>query len=450
MRREIIDRFESQRVPRYTSYPTAPHFTQPIDAATYRRWLAAIPEDAVLSLYLHIPFCRTLCWYCGCHTRIVDAYEPIAAYLAALEQEIRLVADALPRRATVGHIHWGGGTPTILAPDSFAGLMGLLRERFVVAPDAEIAVEIDPRRMNRARIDALAESGVTRASLGVQSFDPEVQRAINRVQSVAETAEVTEALRAAGIRDVNFDLIYGLPHQTAASCAATVDEAVRLAPDRLAVFGYAHVPWMRKHQQKIDTATLPDAAARLDQFTTITERLEAAGYRPIGLDHFAKPDDSLSRCLDQGRLRRNFQGYTADQCSVLLGFGASALGLLPGGYLQNVSQIGEYRRLLAADALPVQRGRRLSDDDRRRAAVIERIMCDLAVDLDAIAATHGDDPGGFAGELARLDELESSGVVRRDGRRIVVAAECRPLARIVAAAFDAYLEPAGERHSRAI
>ena len=194
---------------------------------------------------------------------------------------------------------------------------------------------------------------------------------------------------------------------------------MRLAPDRLAVFGYAHVPWMRKHQQKIDTATLPDAAARLDQFTTITERLEAAGYRPIGLDHFAKPDDSLSRCLDQGRLRRNFQGYTADQCSVLLGFGASALGLLPGGYLQNVSQIGEYRRLLAAD-------------------------------LDEIAATHGDDPGGFAGELARLDELESSGVVRRDGRRIVVAAECRPLARIVAAAFDAYLEPAAERHSRAI
>ena len=450
MRPDLAACYGQERLPRYTSYPTAPHFSAQVGAGSYAQWLGSIPRNAIASLYLHIPFCRTLCWYCGCHTRIVDAYEPIAAYLAALEQEIRLVADALPHRATVGHIHWGGGTPTILAPDGFAGLMRLLSERFVLASDAEIAVEIDPRRMNRARIEALAESGVTRASLGVQSFDPEVQRAINRVQSVAETAEVTAALRAAGIPDVNFDLIYGLPHQTAASCAATVDEAVRLAPDRLAVFGYAHVPWMRKHQQKIDTATLPDAAARLDQFTTITERLEAAGYRPIGLDHFAKPDDSLSRCLDQGRLRRNFQGYTADQCSVLLGFGASALGLLPGGYLQNVSQIGEYRRLLAADALPVQRGRRLSDDDRRRAAVIERIMCDLAVDLDAIAATHGDDPGGFAGELARLDELESSGVVRRDGRRIVVADECRPLARTVAAVFDAYLEPAGERHSRAI
>ena len=450
MQREIVERFENQRVPRYTSYPTAPHLSQPMDEAGYRAWLAAIPEGARLSLYLHVPFCRTLCWYCGCHTRIVGSDASLADYVAALRREIGLVADALPRRVGVGHVHWGGGTPTILAPDDFAGLMALLHDRFDVAPEAEIAVEIDPRRMSQARIDALAAAGVSRASLGVQSFDPVVQRAINRVQSVAETAEVTAALRRAGIAKVNLDLIYGLPHQTARSCAATVDEAVGLAPDRLAVFGYAHVPWLKRHQQRIDEAALPDAAARLDQFETIAERLGAAGYRPIGLDHFARPGDTLARRLDEGRLRRNFQGYTDDQCGVLLGFGASALGLLPDGYLQNETRIGDYQRLLAAGTLPVRRGRRLTDDDRRRGAVIERIMCDLAVDLAAIAIRHGPDPGGFAAELARLAELERTGIVRLEGSRIVVAADCRPLARTVASVFDAYLEPAAGRHARAI
>ncbi|HWA48845.1 MAG TPA: oxygen-independent coproporphyrinogen III oxidase, partial [Dongiaceae bacterium] len=308
IRSDIVARFEGQRAPRYTSYPTAPHFTHNIDDAEYQTLLTGLDPNESLSLYLHVPFCQTMCWYCGCHTRIVASYSPIEAYLDALEAEIRMVAAALPQPMNVRHIHWGGGTPTIMAPAAFRKLMGTLRECFEVVADAEIAVEIDPRRVTDEMIDALGQSGVTRASLGVQSFDPTVQAAINRIQSYEQTARATEKLRGAGVAAINFDLIYGLPHQTAESCGNTVARALQLAPDQFSVFGYAHVPWMKKHQRMIDTAALPNPQQRLAQFGVIAERLAEAKYRRIGLDHFAKPDDRLVRCLDAGTLRRNFQG----------------------------------------------------------------------------------------------------------------------------------------------
>lgn len=450
MQADLVKRFEGQRVPRYTSYPASPHFTQTFDDAAYQTLLTELPADANLSLYLHVPFCQTMCWYCGCHTRIVNEYSPIERYLHALEAEIRMVAAALPQRMKAGHIHWGGGTPTIMAPEAFRQLMDTLRDCFDVSSEAEVAVEIDPRRVTQTMIATLGDCGVTRASLGVQSFDPVVQRAINRIQSYEQTAQATEALRNAGIGAVNFDLIYGLPHQTVDSCEQTVSQALKLAPDQLSVFGYAHVPWLKKHQRMIPTEALPDASSRLAQFAAITDRLAEAGYRRIGLDHFAKPDDRLATCLDAGTLHRNFQGYTSDQCPVLLGFGASAVGTLPQAYVQNTTQVGEYRRRIEQGSFAIERGRRLSPDDRLRRDIIERIMCDFRVDLGAVAARHGMTVGDFRRELDELVAFETDGIIDLDGWIISIPQPYWPLARSVAAIFDAYLQPEEQRHAAAI
>ena len=450
IRPDILARFESQRAPRYTSYPTAPHFTHAIDDAEYQTLLSGLSPDSSLSLYLHVPFCQTMCWYCGCHTRIVASYSPIEAYLQALEAEIRMVAAALPQRMMVRHIHWGGGTPTIMAPAAFRKLMSTLRDCFEVTDDAEIAVEIDPRRITEDMIRTLGESGVTRASLGVQSFDPVVQKAINRIQSYDQTARATDMLRGVGIEAVNFDLIYGLPYQTVTSCEDTIEQALDLAPDQLSVFGYAHVPWMKKHQRLIDGSALPSPKQRLEQFAAISDRLVDAEYRRIGLDHFARPEDRLARCLDAGTLRRNFQGYTSDPCSALLGFGASAIGTLPGAYVQNTTQVGEYRRRVEQGSFAIARGRRLTPEDQLRRDVIERIMCDFRVDLDAIATNHGLRAGHFTDELARLSALERDGIVRIDDAVVSLEEAYWPLARTVAANFDAYLQPEEQRHAAAI
>jgi len=450
IRPDIIARFEGQRAPRYTSYPTAPHFTHAIDDAEYQMLLTGLPTEDSLSLYLHVPFCQTMCWYCGCHTRIVASYSPIEAYLQALAAEIRMVAAALPQRMKVRHIHWGGGTPTIMAPEAFRRLMDTLRDCFELLPDAEVAVEIDPRRITDDMIRALGNSGVTRASLGVQSFDPVVQKAINRIQSYEQTASATDKLRSMGIEAVNFDLIYGLPHQTVDSCEQTVAQALLLAPDQLSVFGYAHVPWMKKHQRMIETAALPNPQQRLAQFGAISEQLTDARYRRIGLDHFARPDDRLVRCLDAGILHRNFQGYTSDQCATVIGFGASAVGTLPQAYVQNTTQVGEYRRRIEAGSFALQRGRRLTAEDRLRRDVIERIMCDFRVDLAAVGASHGVWPEHFMSELMRLADLEQDGIVRIEGAVIALEEAYWPLARTAAAIFDAYLQPEEQRHAAAI
>jgi oxygen-independent coproporphyrinogen-3 oxidase len=447
---DLIARFENQRVPRYTSYPTAPHFTDKVDDAEYRSLLAAIPADEPLSLYLHIPFCRSMCWYCGCHTRIVAGDSPIDAYLSALKTEVDMVAAALGQRRRVRHIHWGGGTPTIMAPEAFRHLMNTLNAQFEIESDAEIAVEIDPRRITEEMIRALALSGVTRASLGVQSFDPRVQQAINRVQTYEQTEHAITLLRSVGIGTINFDLIYGLPHQTTISCETTVDHALQLEPDQVSVFGYAHVPWMKKHQRMIDEAALPGSRKRLAQFSAIAERLKQTGYRRIGLDHFARADDRLARCLDDGTLHRNFQGYTADQCRTLIGFGASAVGTLPSAYIQNTTQVGEYRRRIEAGSFAIQRARHLSEDDLQRRDVIERLMCEFAVDLDAVTERHGLAADHFEDELTRLSALEVEGIVRLEGSRVVIDESCWPLARSVAAIFDSYLQPEEQRHAAAI
>lgn len=450
MRTDLAASYGEERLPRYTSYPTAPHFSPAIGTGTYARWLSELSTSASASLYLHVPFCREMCWYCGCHTQIVRRDELVATYQRTLLNEIAEVADSIGRRIKVEHIHFGGGTPTIMAPDAFAELMAAMRQAFFVLPSAEIAVEIDPRTLTAEMVEAMRLSGVNRASLGVQSFDPVVQRAINRVQSFAQTADVVDMLRRAGIKGINFDLIYGLPHQTVASCLNTVRRSLELAPARFSVFGYAHVPGFKKHQRMITEGHLPDGLSRHDQACAIANALKEAGYVQIGLDHFARPDDAMAIAFAQGTLRRNFQGYTTDQGEVLLGFGASAIGHLPQGYVQNEVQIGVYQQNIAAGRLATAKGYALTDDDRLRADIIERIMCEFGADLGAICARHGAEPEAMLQSASRLKPLISDGVVRLHGDRLAVANDSRFLVRSVAAAFDAHLDPGKQLHSRAV
>jgi oxygen-independent coproporphyrinogen-3 oxidase len=447
---DLIARYD-RRVPRYTSYPTAPQLHPGIGAVEYGRWLEALPADATLSLYVHIPFCDTLCWFCGCHTKIVRRYEPVAGYLGALADEIGLVAGRLAGSRVVTHVHFGGGSPTLLEPDDLRRLGEALRGSFAIRPDAEFAVEIDPRGLDQARVEALAAMGVNRASLGVQDINPEVQEAVNRIQPFETTARVVAWLRQAGIEAINVDLMYGLPKQTLAGVRKTVDAALELGPDRLALFGYAHVPWMKRHQRLIDEALLPDPTTRWAQFAAAADRLREAGYRPIGLDHFAKPDDPLTVAQGEGRLRRNFQGYTTDAATALVGFGASAIGALPEGFVQNAVPIHAWRDAVLDQRLPVVRGVRIDDDDRLRRDVIERLMCDLAVDLDTVAAPYGRSGDDFQTELDSLRPLVADGIAEIEGHRVRVPEGARPLVRIAAAAFDTYLPTnTTARHARAV
>lgn len=437
-------------VPRYTSYPTAPHFHAGIEGNRAAEWLSAAPDDMPASVYLHVPYCSKLCWYCGCNTKIVARSEPVAAYARLLQREIALIGAWLSRRQKVTHIHWGGGTPNILSPVDFCTLTAELRTRFAVAANAEVAVEVDPRTLSTDMIAAFRVAGVTRVSLGVQDFDETVQRAVNRVQSYATVKQAVLGLRGCGVRSINLDLMYGLPHQTAETIASTVDQAVSLDPERIALFGYAHVPWMKKHQRLIDEAALPGDQARWELATVAVERLQARGYEWIGLDHFARPDDPLARAARNGQLRRNFQGYTTDATEMLLGFGPSAIGTLPQGYVQNATEPGAWADAIRAGRLATVKGIAIDADDRLRRAVIERLMCDLAVDLDRIARGFGTTASAFAAEKAALAPFVRDGLVEIDGDRVHLTQRGRPLMRSVAAVFDRHLAASAARHSRAV
>lgn len=455
MNADLIAKYDGLRVPRYTSYPTAPHFGPQVDGRMYRGWLAALDPAAPVSLYVHIPFCHQMCWYCGCTTKIVARYQPIADYLEVLRQEIDLIAAALPGRMTVRHLHFGGGTPTLIGAADFEALIDHLRTRFDVAAGAEIAVEIDPRTLAPVMPAAMARAGVTRASLGVQDFNPEVQQAVNRIQPFALTEAAVEALRAAGIGSINLDLMYGLPHQTVEGCEASAEWALALAPERLAVFGYAHVPWMKRHQRLIDAAALPDSRQRWRQFAAISRVLTGAGYLPIGLDHFALPEDPLCRAQRSGRLRRNFQGYTTDDAPALIGLGASSIGALPAGYVQNAVPTHQWASAIREGRPAVVKGITLGAEDRLRRELIESLMCNLSVDLAAVAARHGRTTDLFDADLDRLEPLVADGLATIEGSRVTVAEAVRPMVRIVAAAFDPYLAASrtridGVRHAQAI
>lgn len=436
-------------VPRYTSYPTAPHFSPTVDATTYGGWLERVGESgAAISLYLHVPFCRTICTYCGCTTKAALRDDPIRAYAAVIHDEIALLAERLGP-VPVSHIHWGGGTPNILPPDCFEAIVRDLADRFRFRPDMEHAIELDPRHVTAEGARHLARLGVNRASLGVQTLDPAVQAAIARIQPLEVVAAAFESLRSAGIDAINADLMYGLPLQGEDAIRATADQVIRLRPDRFAVFGYAHVPWMKPHQKRIDESTLPDADARMRQAAIARALLEGGGYTEIGIDHFALPGDPLTAAQTAGRLHRNFQGYTDDDATTLIGVGASSISRTPFGFAQNAPDNHGWRRAIAAGRLPTVRGKALDGDDRLRAAVIEDLLCRFEVDLAAVARLHGADVAVFGEDLRHLAPYVGSGWVAIDGSRIRIARHRHEIARVVAAVFDAYLGRGG-RHSTAV
>jgi oxygen-independent coproporphyrinogen-3 oxidase len=446
MNREMMDLFAAQ-VPRYTSYPTAPHFHTGIDEISYRRWLADIPAQAPLSLYLHVPFCDTLCWFCGCHTSVVNQYAPVRRYCYHLLKEMALVAQALGSRRRVQHIHWGGGSPTMLQPGDIEHIHDVLKSQFDIMPGAELAVEIDPRGLTQDCVDAFARAGLTRASIGVQDCDPAVQKAINRIQSPEETSHAITMLRRAGVSGINLDLLYGLPLQTPQSWEKTLRFALDLQPDRLAVFGYAHMPSFKKHQALIKTEQLPDLETRLRLAEMAAQILTRHGYVSIGLDHFAKPDDSMARAAANQGLSRNFQGYTTDKAPVLIGLGASAIGALPQGYVQNLLNVSDYRAAVDQGRLPIARGIALTPEDRLRRQVIERLMCDLHADLNAICEAFGQPASILDTALSQLAPLMEIGAVTAKQGHVRIRPEWRSAARLVCAAFDTYLKKGTAKHS---
>jgi oxygen-independent coproporphyrinogen-3 oxidase len=438
------------RAPRYTSYPTANLFTSAVDAETYAAWLGEIPVDAPISLYVHTPFCARLCWYCGCNTRVVHRGESISDYVGLVCEEIALVEARLPAKLRATGIHLGGGTPNLLKPDDLATLFGMLRRAFHIAPGAEIAAEIDPSQLTPEWAEAAAFHGLTRASLGVQDLSPEVQAAVNRPEPFEVVERAAGLLRAAGVASLNFDLMYGLPRQRTRDVLATLDQVLTLRPERLALFGYAHVPWMKAHQKLINEDELAGEGERLEQSEAAAARLEDEGYVRIGLDHYALPQDALSVALAEARLHRNFQGYTTDGVETLLGFGVSAIGRIPRGFVQNHSVERDWRAAVRAGRLPTARGVAVRDEDRFRAEIIETLMCAFAADLPAICRRHGRSLASLDAALRALRELERDGVIVASDGKLSVTPAGRPFVRQVCAAFDANLDTAAVRHSVAV
>lgn len=442
--------YAEARAPRYTSYPTALQFGPEVDEEAHRAWLRGLRDGPPVSLYVHVPFCKRLCWYCGCNTRVAHSAEPVTDYYHHLEREVALVRGAIGDAITVSALHLGGGSPDSLPIEELDQLFASLRGAFSVLPDAEIAAELDPSFVTDEWIKAAARNGLNRASLGVQDFDPAVQAAVNRPQSFERVAEVVGQLRAAQVASVNLDLMYGLPLQTSANVADTVDMALRLEPDRVAVFGYAHVPWMKLNQKLIRDEDLPGAAERQHQSEVAAERLTSAGFVRIGLDHYAKPEDELARSCAEGRLHRNFQGYTPDAAATLIGLGASSISRLPQGYAQNSSSVVDWRRAIEAGRLPTARGVEFIGDDRLRADIIEALMCQGAVDLVALATKHGADLRCLNSVWAPLERFEDQGLLTMDDAIVRLTATGRSMVRTVCTAFDRYFAHDTGRHALAV
>lgn len=435
-------------VPRYTSYPTAPQFSTQVGPGEHGLWLDAVGgmNDPV-SVYIHVPFCRSICYYCGCTTKAALRDDPIRAYADVLKDEIRLVG-ARTGRMPVSHLHWGGGTPNILPPECLEELVELLSETFRFRENMDHAIELDPRHVTQDGMTRLANLGVNRVSLGVQTLDDRVQKAIARVQPLAVVEDAMRAISQAGIADMNFDLMFGLPFQTEASIEATVEQAARLAPSRVAVFGYAHVPWMKPHQRLIADETLPDAGARIAQARLARSLLVAAGYQGVGIDHFARERDPLVAAMRNGTMRRNFQGYTTDTAFTLIGFGASSISRTASGYAQNLPDNAGWQRRIRAGELPVARGKAINAVDRMRGEVIESILCFFKADLAAIAERFGIPVDLFGPDIVRL-RTEMGTRVRIDGWRIAIEQDPHETARLVASHFDGYLHSNG-RYSVAV
>ena len=429
--------------PRYTSYPTVPEWKHEFDAPEARAAFARAATSAEpISLYVHLPFCRELCLYCGCTVQITRRADLVEDYLDALEVEIARTAELLGSRRDVLQLHWGGGTPTHLTPEQIERLHGWLTRSFRILPEAEQSIEVHPHVTTHAHVDTLAGLGFRRVSMGVQDLDPRVQQVVHRNQTTAETRDLIEHCRKAGVTGINVDLMYGLPEQTEATFAATLDTIAELRPDRLAVYAYAHVPWLKPFQKALETYDLPDAPRRARLFALAIERLTSEGWRVIGLDHFALESDALYSALQDGSLHRNFMGYTTHPADETLALGMSSISDLGGAFFQNEPTTREYQARVNAGDLPVHRGlERSAEDDLRRAA-IQDVMCRMQLDLDELGARTGRDDlrEHFAAEWRALEPLAAEGFCTLEPGRLEVRPEGRLFLRHLAMVFDAYLK----------
>ena len=443
--------FALQDVPRYTSYPTAVQFHDGFAADLADLWLAELRPEASLSVYVHVPFCQQLCWYCGCHTSVPNSYGRASAYVGSLIRDItRSGTISGAQKGNVRHLHFGGGTPTYLSNMDLGRILACINGSFGLAPDAEIALESDPRGITRDRAFGLAAMGFNRISFGVQDFALPVQMKINRLQTYGLVAHVTALLREAGFTSINFDLMYGLPAQTESSVRQTAKQAAALRPNRIAVFGYAHVPWFKKHQRMISEAELPGVSERYEQAMAIAEELESAGYTAVGLDHFALPDDALGIAASSGALHRNFQGYTTDTADALISFGASAISEFPQGFAQAARDTLAWNNAIAEGKSPSTRGLATTAEDRMRAAIIEQIMCNFAADFGKISRSFGFHRPVLDDSLLRLKPLAEAGLASINGSTVRVARQHRLFLRSVACAFDSFYSGAKNRHVKAI
>jgi oxygen-independent coproporphyrinogen-3 oxidase len=438
----------NQPGPRYTSYPPATRFAPSFAKEVFLERIRENNETNAgdLSLYFHLPFCRSLCWYCGCTTIITTQQRKSASYLRLIDAETQVMRGRLNPDRKVVQLHFGGGTPTFLLPDELRELGWMIRRRFNISADAEFGVEIDPRRLTEDHVKALREIGVNRVSIGVQDHNPQVQLAIHRIQPREVTERAIQWARQAGIQMVNIDLIYGLPHQTPESFARTLDEIITLKPDRLAVFSYAHVPWIKPSQKILETESLPGAEMKLQLLKLTIERLTASGFDYIGMDHFAKPDDELTVAQKNKTLQRNFQGYSTRGNTDIYSFGISSISQAADAYWQNYKELDAYAGALGRGEAPIERGYVLTEDDIVRRKTIMRLMCDLELDYAALSAQTGVDASEyFANEIASFDDLEADGLVQRSADGLRITREGRLFIRNVAMRFDAYLPRQAER-----
>lgn len=436
------------RAPRYTSYPTAPHFAPGVGPGQFLEWIEAVPAGASISLYIHVPFCRRLCWFCACRTQGTSSDAPVIAYANMLRDEIAMLRRHLAPGVKLSRLHWGGGTPTLLMPDLIRALADQVFEAAPLAEGGEFSVEIDPDEVDAARLDALAAAGMNRASIGVQDFDPEIQKSIGREQSYELTKRVADMVRDRGIQSLNADILYGLPHQTNARIADSVEKLLTLSPDRVALYGYAHVPWMSRRQQLIPSDKLPSAQSRLALFETARDMFAADGYTEIGIDHFARPSDGLAIAQANGTLRRNFQGYTDDQATALVGLGASSISRFPQGFAQNASATAAHTKAIREGRFSVHKGHAFTGEDLLRARIIEALMCDFRADRAELLRKF-DTPPEVLQAMFQSAKDSFGDMVILDETGLSIPLRARPLTRMIARAFDAY-DHAKAQHSAAV
>ncbi len=440
----ILQKYQSA-VPRYTSYPTAVQFQPQTDDSLLKHELSLIDTSKPLSLYIHIPFCQSLCWYCGCNTHITTKEEPILSYLEALHKEIDMYKEIIGKPVKISHLHFGGGTPTYIPVEAFEKLMDKIYSFATPTEQAELAIEIDPRTLKQEMVTALAKKGINRVSLGIQDFDPKVQEAIHRIQPYDLNKKVLDWLKDAGITNVNFDLIYGLPAQDLNSIRTTIEQTVKLNPSRIALFGYAHVPWMMPHQKVLEQHYMPNTEERFAMAELAKELLLKAGYKAVGFDHFAKEEDSLYQSLTSGNLHRNFQGYTTDKAKVMLSLGASSIGRTEQAFTQNTTSTKAYKEALNNNKLPVAKFLSLSTEDIRRSELIEELLCTFKVDLN----NYQDIKNIFTNPEV-ITQMQADNLCQLTNNQLYITELGKPFVRIAATAFDAYFKPQANRHAKAV